>query len=53
MKNVIHIVSAADEKLHTRICVIHSLLYGQRVLRGPSQIHLMFLSVSFSMWPLI
>lgn len=50
IKNIINIVSVTDEKLHTRISVIHSLVYGHRVLRGLSQIHLMFLSVRFSIW---
>jgi hypothetical protein len=50
IKNIINIVSVTDEKLHTGISVIHSLVYGHRVLRGLSQIHLMFLSVRFSIW---
>ena len=50
IKNIINIVSVTDEKLHTRISVIHSLVYGHQVLRGLSQIHLMFLSVRFSIW---
>lgn len=50
IKNIINIVSVTDEKLQTGISVIHSLVYGHRVLRGLSQIHLMFLSVRCSIW---
>lgn len=50
MRSVINIVSVTDEKLHRGISVIHSLVYGHRVLGGLPQIHLMFLSVRFSIW---
>lgn len=49
-KSVINIVSVTDEKLHRGISVIHSSVYGHQVLRGLPQIHLMFLSVRFSIW---
>lgn len=47
-KNIINTVPATEEEPRARIGITHSLLYGQRVLRGASQIHLMFLSVRFS-----